>query len=328
MGQSKAKILVVDDESANLQIMRHILQKDYQLIFAKDGRKALDLARDMLPDLILLDIMMPEMTGYEVLEILSQQSETRHIPVIFVTAMADVDNESYGLELGAVDYIAKPVNASLVRSRVRTHLSLVRVEELQETQLQIIRRLGHAAEYKDNETGFHVIRMSHYSQILGRAAGLDEVEVEQLFQAAPMHDIGKIGIPDSILLKPGKLDAEEWRVMKTHTDIGAQIIGDHKSPLLQMAAAIARTHHEKWSGSGYPRGLKGEDIPLAGRIVAITDVFDALTTARSYKSAWDVERAVNLITKESGQHFDPNLVPIFVDNLPEMLHIRAQWMES
>lgn len=322
------KILIVDDEATNLQLLKGILEHDYQLSFAKNGKKALELAAAQLPDLILLDIMMPELTGYEVLSELKRNVNTRHIPVIFVTAMSDVEDESNGLNLGAVDYITKPVNPAIVKSRVKTHLSLVKLDELNETRLEIIRRLGHAAEFKDNETGLHVIRMSHYSKIIAIEAGMTSEDVEQILNAAPMHDIGKIGIPDSILLKPGKLDPNEMAIMRRHPEIGAKIIGEHKSPLLKLAANIAYTHHEKWNGTGYPRQLQGEDIPLEGRIVAIADVFDALTTKRPYKQAWEVSSAVDYIKSEAGQHFDPDLVRCFLNNMEAILEVKRQWQEE
>ena len=184
--------------------------------------------------------------------------------------------------------------------------------------MQIIQRLGRAAEYKDNETGMHVIRMSHYSRILGLAAGMSDAEADMLLNAAPMHDIGKIGIPDSILRKPGKLDEGEFEIMKTHCMIGAEILGDDTSELLQLAKVVALTHHEKWNGFGYPHGLSGEEIPRVGRIVAIADVFDALTSERPYKKAWSVEDAVELLQTSAGEHFDPLLVSLFVDSLPEL----------
>lgn len=322
------KILIVDDEATNLQLLKGVLENDYQLSFAKNGRKALELASAQLPDLILLDIMMPDFTGYDVLAELKNNAKTRHIPVIFVTAMSEFEDEGYGLNLGAVDYITKPVNPAIVKSRIKTHLSLVRLDELNETRLEIIRRLGHAAEFKDNETGLHVIRMSHYSKIIAIEAGMTSEDVEQILNAAPMHDIGKIGIPDSILLKPGKLDPHEMEVMRKHPEIGAKIIGEHNSPLLKLAANIAYTHHEKWNGSGYPRQLQGEDIPLEGRIVAIADVFDALTTKRPYKKAWEVSAAVDYIKRESGQHFDPDLVRCFLNNMDAIMDVKQQWQEE
>ncbi|WP_374381827.1 HD-GYP domain-containing protein [Pseudomonas fluvialis] len=324
----RPQLLVVDDEPANLQVLRHILQDDYRLLFAKEGAKALELARREQPELILLDVMMPGMTGFEVCAQLKADPRTAMIPVIFVTALADVADEARGFALGAVDYITKPVSPPIVKARVRTHLSLVRVEELLQTRLQIVQRLGLAAEYKDNETGLHVIRMSHYAQILARAAGFSEARAEQLLHAAPMHDVGKIGIPDAILRKPGKLDAAEWQVMQQHAEIGARIIGEHATGLLRMAHDIALSHHEKWDGSGYPHGLQGEAIPIEGRIVAIADVFDALTSERPYKKAWTVEAAIELLRAESGRHFDAHLVELFIAELPQILQIKARWAEE
>lgn len=321
-------LLLVDDEATNLQVLRHILQEDYRLLFAKDGAKTLEMAERERPDLILLDVMMPGMTGYEVCQALKVQAHLEAIPVIFVTALADVEDEAHGFAVGAVDYITKPVSPPIVRARVRTHLSLVRMDELRQTRLQIVQRLGMAAEYKDNETGLHVIRMSHFSKVLALAAGYGEAAAEELLNAAPMHDVGKIGIPDAVLRKPGKLDEQEWAVMRQHVEIGAQIIGEHASGLLRTAQRIALSHHEKWDGSGYPNGLSGEDIPLEGRIVAIADVFDALTSVRPYKAAWSVEDAVELLNKERGRHFDPHLVELFIQQLPAILEIKERWAEQ
>jgi putative two-component system response regulator len=320
-------LLLVDDEPTNLQVLRHILQAHYRLQFARDGDKALQLARRELPDLILLDVMMPGMTGLQVCQQLKAQPDTARIPVIFVTALSDSSDEAQGFAAGAVDYITKPVSPPIVLARVRTHLSLVRVEELRDSRLQIIRRLGRAAEFKDNETGLHVIRMSHYARELALAAGQGEAWADELLAAAPMHDIGKIGIPDAILQKPGKLDADEWRIMQTHADIGARIMGDDRSSLLQMAAIIAHCHHERWDGSGYPQGLAGEAIPLAARIVAIADVFDALTSVRPYKAAWTIEAALAHIAAEASQHFDPRLVAHFLAIEPMLRQIQARWAE-
>jgi len=326
--ERRQKILVVDDEPSNLQVLRHILQDSYRLLFARDGDKAIELARRERPDLILLDVMMPGMTGYEVCRVLKGEAATRAIPMIFVTALADIDDEAEGFEVGAVDYITKPVSPLIVKARVRTHLSLVRIDDLRESRLQIVQRLGMAAEYKDNETGLHVIRMSHYSRLLALAVGFGEDEAEDLLHAAPMHDVGKIGIPDAILRKPGKLDETEWDVMREHSRIGSEIIGQHVTGLLQMAHNIALYHHEKWDGSGYPYGLSGTEIPLEARIVAIADVFDALTSERPYKKAWSVEEAVALIRSEAGRHFDPQLVELFLDScLPRVLEVRELWKE-
>ena len=325
---SRPTLLLVDDEPANLQILRHTLQNDYRLLFAKDGAKALELAQRDLPELILLDIMMPKLSGYDVCRELKANPLTQGIPVIFVTALAQAQDEQLGFDLGAVDYVAKPFNPSILRARIRNHLSLVQMRELRESRLQIVRCLGVAAEYKDNETGRHVIRMSHYARILARWAGYSDEAADELLHAAPMHDIGKIGIPDAILQKSGKLDAAEWDIMRTHTLIGARIIGHHSHGLLKLARSIALYHHEKWDGSGYPYGLKGEDIPLPARIIAIADVFDALTSERPYKRAWSVEDAIAHIREQAGKHFDPALVALLDKCLPEMLDIKQKWADE
>ena len=335
-------ILVVDDEPANIDLLIECLKDDYNVKAATRGERALRIARSgEPPDMILLDIMMPGMDGFEVCRQLKADLSTRHIPIIFITAKIGLEDEIQGLELGAVDYITKPISPPIVQARVHTQLALydqnrildIKVREqtaqLHETRLAIIRRLGRAAEYKDNETGLHVIRMSHYAAIIGRAIGMDDRNVELLLNAAPMHDVGKIGIPDNILQKPGKLTPEEWEVMRTHAQIGADIIGDASgSELLEMARVVALTHHEKWDGSGYPQGLAGEDIPQVGRIVAIADVFDALTSVRPYKPAWPVERALALLRDSQGSHFDPNLIPVFLDSMPEILAIRGRYAEE
>ncbi|MYM25641.1 response regulator [Duganella sp. FT135W] len=324
---NQPQILVVDDEASNLQLLRHILQDQYRLLFAKDGPRALELARSEQPQLILLDVMMPGMTGYETCKLLKADPVTAAIPVIFVTALSDTDDEVVGFDAGAVDYITKPVSPPIVRARVRNHLSLVGVDELKKTRLEIVQRLGLAAEYKDNETGLHVIRMSHYARVLGLAVGMTEAEAEDLLHAAPMHDVGKIGIPDSILRKPAALDPDEWKIMQSHATIGGDIIGKHQSGMLAMAYDVAVTHHEKWNGSGYPNGLQGEEIPLVGRIVAIADVFDALTSARPYKEAWPVEKAVEHMESQRDLHFEGRLVDLFFQQMPALLEIKERWAE-
>ncbi|HRM00595.1 MAG TPA: two-component system response regulator [Acidovorax sp.] len=323
----RPRLLLVDDEPTNLQVLRHVLQADYRLLFATDGARALQVAREQRPDLVLLDIMMPHMDGYAVCRALKADAATASIPVIFITALNDSQDETAGFDVGGVDYLTKPVSPPVVRARVRTHLSLVRMDELRETRLQIVQRLGRAAEYKDNETGMHVIRMSHFAQLLALAAGHSPAWAEDLLNAAPMHDVGKIGIPDAVLRKPGPLDADEWATMRRHPEIGAEIIGEHPSGVLQLAREIALAHHEKWDGSGYPRGLAGEAIPLSARIVAIADVFDALTTRRPYKEPWPVQDALDHIAAQAGKHFDPALVALFAPLLPQLLEIRARWAE-
>jgi len=321
------QLLVVDDEPLNLQLMRRLLDQDYRLLFAKDGARALELARSERPDLILLDVMMPGMSGHETCRQLKAAPATAGIPVIFVTALTDAEDEVAGFEAGAVDYINKPVSAPILRARVRNHLSLVHLDELRQTRLEIVQRLGRAAEYKDSETGLHVIRMSHYAVIIGRAAGLNESWLEDLLVASPMHDVGKIGIPDHVLRKPGKLDPDEWQVMQTHAAIGGEIIGDHPDKMLNMARIIAQTHHEKWDGTGYPAGLAGKEIPIEGRLVALADVFDALTSERPYKKAWSVEEAASHIQSMSGKHFDPELVECFSRSLDELKTVQKKWAD-
>ena len=324
----RQKILVVDDEPTNLRVLKLMLQDDYDLVFAKSGEDALNVVTQEMPNLILMDVMMPNMTGFKACKLIKENPVTEHIPVIFVTALREEVDEAAGFECGGVDYITKPLRPAIVKARVRTHLSLVKAEELKSTRLQIIQKLGRAAEYKDNETGLHVMRMSHYSHTLALAYGLPENVAEDLLNAAPMHDIGKIGIADDILLKPGKLTSEEFDVMKKHPLIGAEILGESNAQILKMARTVALHHHEKWDGSGYPFGLKAEEIPIEARIVAIADVFDALTSERPYKKAWPVEKAISYMDEQRKRHFDPELVTLFQAVLPQILEIKERFSES
>ena len=326
---AKPTLLIVDDEPVNLRVLKRLLESEYQLIFAKNGEEAIKLAETRLPNLILLDVMMPGLTGFEVCRHLKQQSNTKHIPIIFVTALNDEHDEAEGFDAGAVDYITKPISPAIVKVRVKTHLSLVQADELLNSRLQVVQRLGKAAEYKDNETGMHVMRMSHFAKELALAYGLTAQQAEILLHAAPMHDIGKIGIADSIMLKPGKLTDEEFSTMKKHPEIGAEIIGDcGDSLLLQVAKSVSLTHHEKWDGTGYPRGLAGEDIPIEGRICAIADVFDALTSKRPYKEAWTIDETVDFLKSQKGKHFEPKLVDLMIEILPKVLEIRAAFKDE
>ncbi len=324
----RKRILLVDDEPTNLRVLMQVLQKDYTLFFAKNGEEALELARSESPDLVLLDVMMPGMSGFEVCQQLKESDVTKKIPVIFVTALKDEGDETKGFGVGAVDYISKPISPAIVKARVKTHLSLIQSEELKNTHLEVIQRLGRASEYKDNETGLHIIRMSHYSRILALSYGYSEEDADELFHAAPMHDIGKIGIPDSIIMKPGKLTDEEFDIMRSHTLIGAEILGECNSSLLKLAKVVAMFHHEKWDGTGYPDRLKGEEIPLGARIVALADVFDALTSKRPYKEAWTVEKTMNLIREQSGKHFDPAIVSSLEKELDAFILIKDKWGEE
>ncbi|MGO2510665.1 response regulator [Marinomonas polaris] len=334
----KLTVLIVDDTPENIDVLVASLSDEYTIKVALNGMKALSIASlSPRPDLILLDVMMPEIDGYDVCERLKNNPVTANIPIIFVTAKHDIKDEEKGLSLGAVDYIIKPISPPIVRARVRTHLALYdqnrqlqkkvdeRTKALQASQLRIIHHLGRAVEFKDNETGAHVIRMSHYARMIAQEYSGNEEWVNQIFQAAPMHDVGKIGISDAILLKPGKLTPEEWEKMKLHTVYGGEIFSEDDDPMLQIAKTIALTHHEKWDGSGYPNGLKGEEIPLEGRIVAIADVLDALMSKRPYKEPWTLDDSLTYIEENSGSHFDPNLVPILKNLRSQIVSIRQQY---
>jgi putative two-component system response regulator len=332
-------LLIVDDTETNIDVLVEILEDDYEICVAMDGPTAIELAIESNPDLILLDIMMPGMSGYEVCERLKADSMTSHIPILFISAMAETDNETRGLELGAVDYIRKPVCAPIVRARVKNHIQLAqyrehledlviqRTAELLEAQDATIESMAALAEFRDQETGAHIKRTRNYVRCLAEELRLSpkyrnvlhsEV-IDSLYKSAPLHDIGKIGIPDSILLKPGKLTKDEFDVMKLHTEYGFNAIKTaennvgNKLSFLAYAKEIAYTHHEKWDGSGYPRGLSGEEIPISGRLMALADVYDALICKRCYKDAFAHEKAVEIIKEGSGTHFDPDIVEAFLN---------------
>jgi putative two-component system response regulator len=324
----KKKILLVDDEPNNLQLLRQILRSSYQLIFAHNGQSALAAVAAHHPDLILLDVMMPDLDGYEVCRRLKADPLTHDIPVIFVTAMGDVDDEAAGFDVGAVDYIHKPVSPAIVIRRVQTHLSLVHIKELEDSQREAIYMLSAAGHYNDNDTGLHIWRMAAYARALAEAIGWPEHLAERLELAAPIHDTGKIGIPDGILKAPRKLTEEEWVTMRQHSLIGYEILQCSNTPIFKMAAEIALYHHEKWDGSGYPKGLAGDNIPQSAQIVAIADVFDALTMKRSYKEAWSVEASLEEMRANSGTHFNPALLTIFLNILPKILNIKKEWDEK
>jgi len=324
------KILIVYDESTNLALLNDVLRDDYILAFARNGKEALVGVEKHHPALILLDIQMPEMDGYEVCKQLKADSETAHIPIIFISAMSQDLDQTKGFEMGAVDYITKPISPPVVRARVRAHLSLVKVDRLEESQRAAVYMLGSAGHYNDTDTGVHIWRMAEYSYILAGAAKCDctPERIELMKLAAPMHDMGKIGIADSILKKPGRLTTDEITVMQTHSQIGCDILSQDNSPLFQMAAEIALHHHEKWDGSGYPYGLLGIDIPLSARVVALADVFDALSMRRPYKEPWPMDKIIHEIKSGSGKHFDPMLVEAFFDSLDEILDSKQKWDEK
>jgi len=344
-----SRILIIDDERANLTLIEKVLELDGYTNFVSttDSTQAVELYQNLHPHLILLDLNMPVFDGFDIMNQLAAIEPEDNFPSILVlTAQVDRETRIRALNGGAKDYVHKPFDRVELLSRIRNQLEVKllyetvqnqknvleekvaeRTQELNDTRLEIIQRLGLAAEYRDNETGLHIIRMSKMSAALAKAAGMSDQECELVLNASPMHDIGKLGIPDSVLLKPGKLDAEEWEVMKTHTAIGAEILSGGNSELLEQARLIALTHHEKWDGSGYPKGLKGEDIPLVGRIVALADVYDALTSERPYKKAWSSEKAVSYIKEMSGTQFDPKLVDLFVEILPKVMSISERYGE-
>ena len=343
----KAVILAVDDTSDNLALLSDLLKGDYKVKVANNGEQALRIAQNApVPSLILLDVMMPGMDGYEVCRRLKAEPSTRDIPVIFLTAKSEVEDEKKGLELGAADYIMKPISPPIVLARVKIHLENKSVRDFLKSksdflEKEVTRRtlevgmiqdttmvaMGSLAETRDNETGNHIRRSQHYVRILGLALRdrglykdfLDSGTIELLYKSAPLHDIGKVGIPDRILLKPEALTPQEYDIMKTHTSIGHNAIEASEKLLnaptsfLRFAREIAWTHHERWDGTGYPRGLAGEAIPLSGRIMAIADVYDALISKRVYKPAYKHEKAVSIIQEESRTHFDPGLVDVFME---------------
>lgn len=343
---NRQSVMVVDDTPTNLILMNDLLQAQYRVKIASSGARALKIAAsDDPPDLILLDIMMPEMDGYEVCRQLKANPATHAIPVIFLTARTDERDEQAGLELGAVDYITKPISPPILRARVHTNMSIKaaadvlrnqnqslerevarRLAELRDVQDVTILTLASLAETRDNETGNHIVRTQHYVRALALALRahprfadyLSDAAIDQLFKSAPLHDIGKVGIPDSILLKPGKLTADEFEIMKTHTTLGKEAIESAEKrlgksvPFLNFAKEIAHFHQEKWDGSGYPLGLAGEAIPISARLMAIADVYDALISQRVYKPAFSHEASMEIILQGRGRHFDPDVTDAFV----------------
>lgn len=318
-------ILIVDDEPANLALMQTILADSYRLVFARNGTETLAAITKHQPDLVLLDVGLPDINGYDLCRKIKQLDTAQGLQVIFVTSFADSVHEEAGFEAGGADYISKPVLPQIVRARVSAHLSMVRATLLEQSYRDAILMLGQAGHYNDTDTGAHIWRMAAYARLLAQACGWDAERCTQLELAAPMHDTGKIGIPREILRKPGPLDAQEWVIMKTHPQIGCDILNMSAAPVFKLAAEVALRHHEKWDGSGYPGGLKGEDIPKSARIVALADVFDALSMKRPYKEPWPSAKILAYIQGGAGAHFEPELVHIFCDILPEFLDIQAVW---
>jgi len=345
----QANILIVDDEPANVKLLeRYLSREGYQNIqTTTDPREVEALCDKTSFDAFLLDIRMPEINGFELMALLKKRYVNEYLPVLVLTAQIDQETRIRALKEGAKDFLTKPfdlvealtrihnlIESGLMHKQLREQNQVLedkvklRTKELYHTRQEVIRRLGLAAEYRDNETGNHIIRMSKYSYLLAVAYGLPEKQADLILNASAMHDIGKIGIPDSVLLKPGKLNDEEWVVMQSHVTIGAKILSGDDSELMIVAKAIALHHHEKWDGNGYPEKLKGEQISIEGRICAIADVFDALLSERPYKKPWSVEKALDLIESEGGKHFDPELVPLMRTLLPELLVIKKQFPDK
>lgn len=339
-------ILIVDDVVENIQVAMNILkEEDYLFSFAADGFEALELIENENFDLILLDIMMPKLDGFEVCRRLKSNEKHQDIPIIFLTAKTDIDSIAKGFELGGVDYIVKPFHPEELLSRVKNHLELFQakkilkknnltltyksnaqqkrlLQELEDNQREMIYILMEMMEFSSDETGQHIKRVAEASRLLARyTPSLNQEDELTIFHASPMHDIGKIAIPKDILHKPGKLNEDEFEIMKTHAESGKNFLIKSHRRLFKYAAIIAHQHHEKWDGSGYPQGLKGEEIHIYGRIVALVDVFDALIHKRVYKSSWTIDDAVEYIINESGRQFDPELVKTFIAHLPEFIAI-------
>jgi len=331
------KILIIDDEPLNIKLLKTFLKAEsYQVICAKSGAEGLGCAIEQLPDLILLDIMMPDLDGYEVAKRLKEHELTLHIPIIMVTSLNDRESRIQALQSGAEEFLTKPVDRTELWVRVRNLLRLKeyadfvknhnaelersvneRTEQLQSNYRETIFTLTRAAEYRDDSTGAHVQRVSYYIEAMAKELGLDKGFIDQLFFASPMHDIGKMAIPDHILHKPSSLDSDEWEIMKTHAQLGYDILQNCESPYMRMGAEIALMHHEAWDGSGYPNGLKGEEIPMSCRIMSLCDQYDALRSKRPYKPEFSHAKTFDILTQGDGrsrpEQFAPDILAAFVD---------------
>lgn len=353
--EKKPVILLVDDHPENIELLKaYLAPQGYETVQAANGEEALKALSSQAIDLILLDVMMPGMDGFEVTRHVRQDKTNPQLPIVLVTALRETEDRVKGIEAGCDDFISKPFDGIELLARVRSLLKVKayndlmsryqqeletevrkRTEELRQAfekiksaSLDTIYRLSVASEYKDEDTGAHIKRMSHYSAAIARQLGLDAKLVEAILYAAPMHDVGKIGIPDHILMKPGKLDAQEWEIMQQHTIIGANILKGSDAEFIQLGESIARHHHEKWDGSGYPDHLKGSEIPITSRIVAIADVFDALTSKRPYKEPFSLEKSFTIIQEGKGTHFDPDVVDAFFAIQDEILSIHKEFGET
>jgi cyclic di-GMP phosphodiesterase len=364
------KIMIVDDEPVNIKIVQKFLKsEEYEnFVTTTEPAKAMDLLLEERPDVLLLDIMMPRISGLDILEAARAREELSGLPIIILTAATDQDTKINALELGATDFLGKPVKLAELVTRVRNTLAVkahqdqlknyakeleervtARTHELATAQLELIHCLALAAEYRDNDTGRHVVRVGRYAGIIARQLNLDPRFAQLIEHAAPLHDVGKIGIPDAILLKPGKLEPEEFEFMKrhsgfgkrifermpneersalhSHAETGAKIMSVSGSPILKVAAKIALTHHEKWDGSGYPLGLAGEDIPIEGRVTAVADVFDALSTKRPYKDPFPLAKCFAILEEGRGAHFDPEVLDAFLESKEDIVRIQIEYAD-
>jgi putative two-component system response regulator len=334
-------ILVADDAEDIRKLFGVMLKKDYDVKYAANSDETLAGAdTDPLPDLILLDIDMPSINGFEVCKLLKGNPALADIPIIFVTGRSNPRDQAQGLQAGAVDYIVKPIMPPITMLRIRTQLALVnqrraleeqvqaRTEELHETRLQLIRRLARAMEYREGGLTNRVMRVGHYVRQLAQALGLKDKVVEILSQAAPLYDIGKLAVPDHVLRKSDKLNSSEWEEMRKHPETGASIIGEHKDPMLEQARIMALTHHERWDGTGYPKKLKGDVIPLAGRIMAVADAFEAMTATQRHRSPISSVEAGRIVVAESGKQFDPKVVAAFVKVAKNFEKVRAHFKDE
>jgi len=341
------QIVIIDDVEANLLLLRHFitqLGEAHEVQAFTDPLLALAHCQSHVPDLVIVDYMMPKLDGVELIQRLRATPGRADIPLLMVTANDEVDVRYRALDSGANDFLTKPLDKIEFRARMRNMLALrasqkrledraswlaeevlKATDEIVRRERETILRLSRAAEFRDPETGDHIQRMAHYSWMIAVRLGLPLAQQQLILEAAPMHDVGKVGIADHILLKPGKLTDEEFAVMKQHPVIGHSILSGSSSPLLQMAADIALSHHEKFDGSGYPLGKKGGAIPIAGRVVAVADVFDALTSARPYKPAWEMARALDFMREQRGRHFDPDCVDVFLGQIDEVNSVRQRF---
>jgi len=353
--KDKPVILVVDDQPQNIELLEaYLVPQGYEIVKAANGEEALEKLYGNQIDLILLDVMMPGMDGFEVIRRVRQDNTHRLLPIILVTALREKEDRVKGIKAGCDDFLSKPFDKMELLARVRSLLKVKdyndlmsnyreelesevtrRTEELKHALemikaagLETIYRLSIAAEYRDKDTGAHIKRMSCYSAAVASRMGLNKSVIDNILYAAPMHDLGKIGIPDRILVKPAKLDPVEWEIMKQHTIIGASILKGSDAEFIRLGESIAQHHHEKWDGSGYPNGLKGIEIPIAGRITAIADVFDALTYKRPYKEAFSIEKSMAIIREGRGSHFDPDVADAFFAIQDEILAIKKQYADD